>query len=69
MSQELECCLQELQDEFKSIRIKVTRCAQTAEKSRPARLADDLLSLSDWADAFAHKLDEISKAARMRDPL
>lgn len=69
MSQELQQFLRELQDEFKSIRLKVARCAHTEEKERPGRLANDLLTLSDWADAFAHKLDEISAAAGKQSPV
>jgi hypothetical protein len=58
-----------LQDEFNPIRLKVAECARTQEKSRPGPVADDLLRLSDWADAFAHKLGEISKAAINPKPL
>ena len=69
MSEDLQQCLRELQDEFKPIRLKVAKCALAQEKSRPGPVANDLLRLSDWADAFAHKLGEILKAAMNPKPL
>jgi hypothetical protein len=61
MSQELQRSLQELLNEFEPIRLKVARFASAEAKARPGMLANELLTLSDWADAFAAKLAKVSK--------
>jgi hypothetical protein len=63
MKQELQPTLREFQNEFDVFRRRVARFASGVAKARPGDLANDLLTLSDWADAFAAKLAKIILAA------
>ncbi len=64
MNQEIQRFLSEVQNDFEAIRLKIARFASAVAKTRAGDLANDLLTLSDWADAFAAKLAKISEAAK-----